>query len=338
MVIARGFTRSNLSFAVVMRLLCRAPGNDNGPAFLLKFPAMLLQQLINGLTLGGVYAIIALGYTMVYGILELINFAHGEIYMLGAYLGIIFLGIFTSLGLTAANFPLALLLTVLMTVLFCSAYGFTMEKVAYKPLRNAPRLSPLISAIGVSIFLQNYVMLTQGATDKVFPYRYGETHIRFLSVDLTALQAAIIITSALLMTGLHLFQKTRMGKAMRATAQDKTMAALVGINVDTIISMTFIIGAGLAAVAGIMVASYYGIVNYSIGYMAGIKAFTAAVLGGIGSIPGAMLGGILLGLIESIGAAYISSEYKDVYAFIVLLIILLIRPSGILGGYSEEKV
>jgi branched-chain amino acid transport system permease protein len=299
---------------------------------------MLLQQLINGLTLGSVYAIIALGYTMVYGILELINFAHGEIYMLGAYLGIIFLGIFTAVGLTAANFPLALIFTVLITVFFCSAYGFTMEKVAYKPLRNAPRLSPLISAIGVSIFLQNYAMLTQGATDKVFPHRFGETHLHFLSVDMTYLQAMIIVTSALLMLALHLFQKTRMGKAMRATAQDKTMAALVGINVDSIISLTFVIGAGLAAVAGIMVASYYGIVNYFIGYVAGIKAFTAAVLGGIGSIPGAMLGGILLGLIESIGAAYISSEYKDVYAFIILLIILLLRPSGILGRYTEEKV
>ena len=305
---------------------------------MLNFHAMLLQQLINGLTLGSVYAIIALGYTMVYGILELINFAHGELYMLGAYLGIIFLGIFTAMGLTAANFPLALILTVLITVFFCSAYGFTMEKVAYKPLRNAPRLSPLISAIGVSIFLQNYVMLTQGATDKVFPYRYGEAHVHFLNVEMTYLQVMIIATSALLMLALHLFRKTRMGKAMRATAQDKTMAALVGINVDGIISLTFVIGAGLAAAAGIMVASYYGIVNYFIGYVAGIKAFTAAVLGGIGSIPGAMLGGILLGLIESLGAAYISSEYKDVYAFVMLLIILLIRPSGILGRHTEEKV
>ncbi|MBI3593047.1 MAG: branched-chain amino acid ABC transporter permease [Nitrospirae bacterium] len=299
---------------------------------------MLLQQLINGLTLGGVYAIIALGYTMVYGILELINFAHGEIYMLGAYLGIIFLGIFTAMGLTAVSLPLALLLTVLLSVFFCSAYGFTMEKVAYKPLRNAPKLSPLISAIGVSIFLQNYVMLTQGATDKVFPHRFGETHLHFLNVEMTSLQALIIVVSAVLMLSLHLFQKTRMGKAMRAAAQDKTMASLVGINVDSIISMTFVIGAGLAAVAGVMVAAYYGLVNHFIGYVAGIKAFTAAVLGGIGSIPGAMLGGIILGLVESTGAAYISSEYKDAYAFIILIIILLIRPSGILGKYTEEKV
>lgn len=299
---------------------------------------MLLQQLINGLTLGGVYAVIALGYTMVYGILELINFAHGEIYMLGAYFGIIFLGVFTALGLTAANLPLALLLTVLLAALFCAAYGFTMEKVAYKPLRSAPRLSPLISAIGVSIFLQNYVMLTQGATDKVFPYRIGEQHIRILSADATVLQAVIIAVSALIMLSLHLFQKTRMGKAMRATAQDKTMAALVGINVDRIISLTFVIGAALAAIAGVMVAAYYGLVNHYIGYVAGIKAFTAAVLGGIGSIPGAMLGGILLGLVESAGAAYLSSEYKDAYAFVILLIILLIKPAGLLGRRVEEKV
>lgn len=300
---------------------------------------MLLQQLINGLTLGGVYALIALGYTMVYGILELINFAHGEIYMLGAYLGIIFLGLFTVTGLTSVSLPLALFLTILLTIIVCSAYGFTMEKIAYKPLRNAPRLSPLISAIGVSIFLQNYVMLTQGATDKVFPQRFGDSGLQFLNVNMTYLQALIIIVSGVLMLSLHLFiQKTRMGKAMRATAQDKTMASLVGINVNSIISVTFIIGAGLAAVAGIMVASYYGLVNYYIGYIAGIKAFTAAVLGGIGNIPGAMLGGIILGLVESAGAAYISSEYKDAYAFIILIVILLIKPAGILGKTTEEKV
>ncbi|MCC6345888.1 MAG: branched-chain amino acid ABC transporter permease [Nitrospirales bacterium] len=299
---------------------------------------MLFQQLINGLTLGGVYAIVALGYTMVYGILELINFAHGEIYMLGAYLGIIFLGIFTAIGLTEANLPLALFLTVLLAVFFCAAYGFTMEKVAYKPLRNAPRLSPLISAIGVSLFLQNYVMLTQGATDKVFPSRFGESRITIMNGEITFLQILIIAVSALIMLSLHLFRKTRWGKAMRAATQDKTMAALVGINVDGVISLTFCIGAALAAVAGVMVAAYYGLVNHFIGYVAGIKAFTAAVLGGIGSIPGAMLGGILLGLAESTGAAYLSSEYKDAYAFVILLIILLIKPSGILGRRSEEKV
>ncbi|MBF0329162.1 MAG: branched-chain amino acid ABC transporter permease [Nitrospirae bacterium] len=300
---------------------------------------MLLQQLINGLTVGCVYAVIALGYTMVYGILEFINFAHGEIYMLGAYFGIIFLALFTSSGLAASNFPLAFALTVLLTILFCSAYGFTIEKIAYRPLRKAPRLSPLISAIGISIFLQNYVMITQGATDKVFPQKFGDASFNFMGASATSLQLIIIFASGLMMLGLHLFiRKTRTGKAMRATAQDMTMASLVGINVDRIISVTFIIGAGLAAAAGVMVAAYYGLVNYSIGYVAGIKAFTAAVLGGIGNIPGAMLGGVVLGLIESLGSAYVSAEYKDVYAFIILLIILLIKPSGLLGTSVEEKV
>jgi len=297
------------------------------------------QQLINGLTLGGVYALIALGYTMVYGILELINFAHGEIYMLGAYLGIIFLAFFTAIGLTSYSITLSLILTFVLSVIFCSSYGFAIEKIAYKPLRKAPRLSPLISAIGVSIFLQNYVMITQGATDRVFPHLFEDTGFEISGTRVTYIQFFIIIVSAVLMMFLHLFiKKTRMGKAMRAVAQDKGMASLVGINVDTVISVTFVIGSGLAAVAGLMVATYYGLVNYSIGYIAGIKAFTAAVLGGIGSIPGAMFGGILLGLVESLSAGYISSEYKDAYAFIILIIILLIKPSGLFGGSHEEKV
>jgi branched-chain amino acid transport system permease protein len=300
---------------------------------------MFFQQLINGLTVGGVYALIALGYTMVYGILELINFAHGEIYMLGAYLGIIFFGFFTVVGLTSYSLPLSLLLTFIMAVIFCSAYGFTMEKIAYRPLRNAPRLSPLISAIGVSIFLQNYVMLTQGATDKVFPHLFGTSGFTLLNARITHLQTAIILVSLFLMICLHFFiTKTKMGKAMRAVAQDKVMASLLGIDIDSIISLTFIIGSGLAAIAGIMIALYYGLVNYSIGYVAGIKAFTAAVLGGIGSIPGAMFGGLFLGFVESMGASYISSEYKDAYAFLVLIAVLLIKPSGIFGKTTEEKV
>jgi branched-chain amino acid transport system permease protein len=300
---------------------------------------MFFQQLINGLTLGSVYAIIALGYTMVYGILELINFAHGEIYMLGAYLGIILLGFFTASGLTEQSLLLSLILTAVLSALFCAMYGFTMEKVAYKPLRNAPRLSPLISAIGVSIFLQNYVMLTQGATDKVFPLQLGQTVLTFQDVRMTVTQVAIIAVSALMMLSLRLFiSRTRIGKAMRATSQDKIMAALVGIDVDAIISVTFVIGAVLAAVAGVMVAVYYGLVNYTIGYIAGIKAFTAAVLGGIGSIRGAMLGGIVLGLMESMGAAYVSTEYKDAFAFVILIVILLIKPSGIFGKDLPEKV
>jgi branched-chain amino acid transport system permease protein len=293
---------------------------------------MFLQQVVNGLTLGSVYALIALGYTMVYGILELINFAHGEIYMVGAYLGIIFLGIFTAAGLTSYSLSLTLVLTFLLSVIFCSAYGFTIEKIAYKPLRNAPRLSPLISAIGVSIFLQNYVMLTQGATDKVFPQLFPLSAFEVFSIRITYMQLFILITSGVVMLLLRFFvRKTKMGKAIQAVAQDKTMASLVGINIDTIISVTFIIGSGLAAVAGLMVAMYYGLVNYSIGYIAGIKAFTAAVLGGIGSIRGAMFGGMLLGLVESLGASYISGEYKDAFAFILLIIILLIKPGGLFG-------
>lgn len=300
---------------------------------------MLLQQLVNGLTLGSVYALIALGYTMVYGILELINFAHGEIYMLGAYLGIIFLGFFTAIGLTSYSLSLSLILTFFLSIIFCASYGFTMEKIAYKPLRKAPRLSPLISAIGVSIFLQNYVMLTQGATDKVFPHLFETSTITFMSVSMTYLQFFIILTSAIVMVFLRLFvRNTKIGKAMRAVAQDKIMASLVGINIDTVISVTFIIGSGLAAIAGLMVAMYYGLVNYYIGYVAGIKAFTAAVLGGIGSIRGAMLGGLLLGLVESLGASYISSEYKDAYAFIILVLILLMKPGGLFGKAELEKV
>ena len=298
---------------------------------------MFLQQIINGLTVGAVYALIALGYTMVYGVLELINFAHGEIYMIGAYLGIIFLGILTVLGVTEYSIILSVLLTFILAVLFCSAYGFTIEKFAYKPLRKASRLNPLISAIGVSIFLQNYVMLSQGETDKVFPTLFKTSYIEFLNATMTTLQVFIFFSSLLLMLMLHLFvMKTRTGKAMRAVAQDKVMASLLGINVDRIISVTFIIGSGLAAVAGVMVAMYYGRVNYFIGYIAGIKAFTAAVLGGIGSIPGAMLGGFILGLIESFGASYLSSEFKDAYAFIILIVILLIKPTGLLGKTRDK--
>jgi branched-chain amino acid transport system permease protein len=300
---------------------------------------LFLQQIINGLTVGAVYALIALGYTMVYGILELINFAHGEIYMLGAYLGIIVLGFLTVIGLTAMSLPLAIFITIILAGAICAAYGMTMEKVAYKPLRNAPKLAPLISAMGVSIFLQNYVMLTQGATDKVFPNIIPKASVHFHGVDVTYIQIFIMAASVILMTGLHFFiMKTKMGKAMRATALDKKMAGLLGINVNSIISMTFMIGSFLAAVAGVMVAMYYGLVNFSIGYLAGMKAFTAAVLGGIGNVPGAMLGGFLLGVLESLGAGYLWPEYKDAFAFIVLVLILIIRPQGLLGARVPDKV
>lgn len=299
---------------------------------------MFLQQLINGLTVGSVYALIALGYTMVYGVLGLINFAHGEIYMIGAYLGVIFFGIFTAVGLTAKSLPLSIVLTFVMAIVYSSAYGYTVEKLAYRPLRHAPRLSPLITALGMSIFLQNYVMLSQGARDKVFPSVLSGG-IDMGSVTVSYLQMFIVLISLILMVVLHLFiNRTRLGTAMRATSQDKKMASLLGINVDRVISATFIIGSGLAAAGGVMIAMHYGLINFYMGYVAGLKAFTAAVLGGIGSIPGAMLGGIVLGLIESFGAGYISAEYKDVFAFAILIIVLLFKPSGLLGKSLQEKV
>jgi len=294
-----------------------------------------LQQLINGLTLGSVYALIALGYTMVYGIIQLINFAHGEVYMVGAYLGIIFLTALAPLGLPPGA---ALLIAFLGSCVYCGAYGFALERVAYRPLRGAPRLSPLISALGMSIFLQNFVMLTQGTRDKVFPQVIPLTGIMIREAHITYLQIIIMVCAAVLMVGLHLFIKnTKLGTAMRATSQDMKMAAMVGIDINRVISVTFIIGSMLAAAAGVMIGLYYGLVNFFIGYIAGIKAFTAAVLGGIGNIPGAMLGGILLGLLESFGAGYVSAEFKDVFAFGILILILIVKPTGLLGENVGEK-
>lgn len=300
---------------------------------------MLLQQLINGVTLGSVYALIALGYTMVYGILGLINFAHGEIYMIGAYLAIILLGYLSAFDLPANHLILSLIIVFLGAALFCGAYGVTLEKVAYRPLRQAHRLAPLISAIGMSIFLQNYVMLAQGTADKVFPHIIPDKGFDLAGARISYLQAFIFLTSIFLMVLLHIFVKgTKIGRAMRATAQDKKMASLVGINIDLIISITFVIGSVLAAAAGVMVAMYYGVINFFIGYVAGVKAFTAAVLGGIGNIPGAMLGGFVLGLIETFGASYISTEYKDAFAFAILILVLVFRPTGLLGESVPEKV
>ncbi len=300
---------------------------------------MLLQQLLNGLTLGSIYALIALGYTMVYGILEFINFAHGEIYMLGAYFAIIALGLLTQWGVN--SWTAAPLLVILFAMVFSAAWGGTVERIAYRPLRQAPRLSPLISALGVSIFLQNLVMLTQGARDQVFrrellfPPSFSSGGISLPKCHLSYVQITIIATALLLMAGLTLFiNKTRLGRAMRAVAQDQRMARLCGINIDAIIRLTFVLGSALAAAAGVLVALYYGLVNFYIGYVAGLKAFIAAVVGGIGSVPGAMLGGLLLGMAESLGAGYLSCEYKDVYAFVILIAVLLIRPQGIMGDKS----
>ncbi len=300
---------------------------------------MFAQQLINGLALGAVYALIALGYTMVYGILQLINFAHGEVYMLGAYLGIIVLGALTALGVTASSLPLALLITVIVSMAFCAAYGAAIERLAYRPLRNATKLAPLISAVGMSIVLQNVVMLAQGKEYKNLPPLLPSEGFSIFGANISPVQTFILGSSVLIMIGLHLFvAKTRLGKAMRATSEDRVMAGLVGIDINRVISVTFMIGSALAAVAGVMVTLYYGVVHFFMGYLAGIKAFTAAVLGGIGSIPGAMLGGFVLGLIENFGASYVSSVYKDAFAFIVLIITLIVRPSGLLGRKTVDKV
>lgn len=299
------------------------------------------QQVINGLTLGSIYALIAIGYTMVYGILGMINFAHGEIYMIGAYLGIIVIGLAGIFGITST--PVALLLALTLAVIITSAYGWTMEKIAYRPLRNAPRLAPLISAIGMSLFFQNFVQIAQGAKDLALPpliesgFKIGDPtgfEIRFSHVQLL-----LMIVTLAVMTGLTVFIKyTKIGMAMRATEQDPVMAALLGINPDRTISQTFIIGSGLAALAGVLVSLHYGLVNFSIGFLAGIKAFTAAVLGGIGSIPGAMLGGIVLGMIEALASAYFTTEYKDVFAFGILAAVLIFKPNGLLGHKHVEKV
>jgi branched-chain amino acid transport system permease protein len=288
---------------------------------------------IAGLSLGSIYALIALGYTMVYGIIQLINFAHGEIYMVGAFVALIVSGVLTIYGFSGISI---LLLAGLVATIYAAAYGYTLERVAYRPLRNAPRLSPLISAIGMSLFLQNYVRLAQTADFLRFPQLIPEFNITeaFGSTEL-----AILLTSAVSMVALTLLIKySRIGKAMRATQQDMVMARLVGVNVDRVISVTFVIGSVLAAIGGVLIGSKTGQINVSIGFLAGVKAFTAAVLGGIGNIPGAVLGGIVLGLAESLAAGYISSAYKDVYAFGALVLILVLRPSGLLGRAVRQKV
>ncbi|SDN30251.1 branched-chain amino acid transport system permease protein [Desulfonauticus submarinus] len=296
-----------------------------------------LELFFSGLTRGSIYALIALGYTMVYGIIELINFAHGEIYMIGAFTGLLVAGICSLLGFSLIS---TLSLAIVIAMVYASAYGYTVEKIAYKPLRNAPRLSPLISAIGMSIFLQNYVLLAQTSEFVPFPnlipdFKFMEPFEEFLGSS----ELVIIVVTAVAMILLTLFIKfTKIGKAMRATAQNRKMALLCGVNVDRVISVTFIIGSALAALGGVLIASHIGQINFFIGFIAGIKAFTAAVLGGIGSIPGAVLGGLILGWTESFATGYVSSDYEDVFAFCLLVIILIFRPAGILGRTNTQKV
>ena len=292
---------------------------------------------IGGLTRGSIYALIALGYTMVYGIIELINFAHGEIYMIGAFTALIVSTVLTMTGMTG---PAVLILAALAAVIYASAYGFTVEKIAYKPLRHAPRLSPLISAVGMSIFLQNYVLLAQTSDFLPFPNLIPDIpFLERLSPLMAPTEVVILLTTAFIMIILTFLVKfSRMGKAMRATAQDRNMAMLLGVNVNRVISHTFIIGSALAALGGILIASHVGRINFYIGFIAGIKAFTAAVLGGIGSIPGAVLGGLILGWTESFAAGYVSSDYEDVFAFALLIIILIVKPAGILGRERAQKL
>lgn len=296
-----------------------------------------IELLFSGLTRGSIYALIALGYTMVYGIIGLINFAHGEIYMIGAFTAFIVATVLSIYG-----FPLLaiVLLSGIAAVIWSSSYGYTIEKIAYKPLRHAPRLSPLISAIGMSIFLQNYVLLAQTSDFLPFPmlipdFEFMEPVAHIVgSTDLVILITTVVVM--IILTGIIKF--TKIGKAMRATAQDRTMATLVGINVNNVISATFIVGSALAAIGGLLIASHIGQINFYIGFIAGIKAFTAAVLGGIGSIPGAVLGSLILGLTESFATGYVTSDYEDVFAFSLLVLILIFKPSGLLGKASNQKV
>ena len=303
--------------------------------------AYFLQQLINGLTLGAIYGLIAIGYTMVYGIIGMINFAHGDIYMIGAFVSLI---TFLLLGIVGITYvPLVLLIVLVAAMFFTSAYGWTVERIAYRPLRHSFRLAPLISAIGMSIFLQNYVQLLQGARVKALPpvVQGGFTVVQTggFAVQMSYLQVFIILVTLALMVAFSIMiAATPLGRAQRACEQDMTMAALLGINVDRTISLTFVMGAALAAVAGVMVTLYYGVIDFFIGFLAGIKAFTAAVLGGIGSLPGAMLGGLLIGLIEAFWSGYFSVEYKDVAVFVVLVLVLIFRPTGLLGRPDVEKV
>jgi branched-chain amino acid transport system permease protein len=302
-----------------------------------------LQQLINGLTLGSIYGLIAIGYTMVYGIIGMINFAHGDIFMVGSFIGLMMI---LALGLTAgaglAFMLLALLIVLAIAMAFTSVWGWTVERLAYRPLRGSFRLAPLITAIGMSIVLQNFVQVTQGARVKPLqPIISGGFVISegAMVVRLSYMQIIIILTTVVLMTGFSLLiARTSLGRAQRACEQDQKMATLLGINVDRTISLTFVMGAALASVAGLMYLLYYGVIDFYIGFLAGVKAFTAAVLGGIGSLPGAMLGGILIGLIETFWSAYFSIEYKDVAAFSILAIVLIFLPSGLLGRPDVEKV
>ncbi len=304
---------------------------------------IFVQQLINGLTLGAVYAVVALGYTMVYGIIQLINFAHGEVVMVGAMVAYSVIGLLAPAGLPP---PVLILVATGTAIPACMLIGYAMERIAYRPLRGAPRLAPLITAIGISIILQHLAMMIWSRNPLAFPQVVKVESYSIGGAIITSVQIAIIAISLAMMAGLAaLVYRTKLGTAMRATAQNPQVAALMGIDANRIVSLTFVVGAALAAVAGVMVASYYGIAHYTMGSQLGLKAFCAAVLGGIGNVPGAMLGGVLLGLVEALGAGYIGdltgnvfgSNYQDVFAFIVLIAVLVLRPSGLLGERVGDR-
>lgn len=306
---------------------------------------IFIQQIINGLVLGSMYALIALGYTMVYGVLNLINFAHGDVLMIGAMAGVTILNIVQSV---APNLPgiVKLGIAIAGAIPLCVAVNLLIERVAYRRLRNAPRLAPLITAIGVSILLQTFAMMIWGRSPVLFPQVMPDNSLHFLGALITPTQVMLLIVSALSMVALvFLVEKTKMGRAMRATAENPRVAGLMGVDADRVIVMTFAIGAALAAVAGVMWGATYASAQFAMGFVPGLKAFSAAVLGGIGNIYGAMLGGILLGLIESLGAGYIGdltgnflgSQYQDIFAFVVLIIVLTLRPSGIMGERVADR-
>jgi len=301
---------------------------------------LLPQQLINGLTIGSVYALIALGYTMVYGVLQLINFAHGDLFMLGAMIAVFVLAGMVTEGLGLAVAIPLLVGVFLVSMALTAALGVAIERVAYRPLRTAGRLAPLISALGVSVFLENATMNVVGPGPRFFPELIPATEFVIFGVTIQDRQILILLVAMALMVWLHyLVNHTTFGLAVRATAEDKDAASLMGIEIDRVIAMVFVLGPALGAAAGVLFAMFYGIVLWNVGFLAGIKAFTAAVLGGIGNIPGAMLGGLLLGLIETFGAGYlpilthdvIGPEYKDIFAFVILILVLIFRPMGILG-------
>lgn len=304
---------------------------------------IFLQQIVNGLVQGSIYALVALGYTMVYGIMGLINFAHGEVVMIGTLVTITVAGSLIKAGMPVA---LAALAGLSVSLLLCMALGWGLERIAYRPLRNAPRLTPLITAIGMSIVLQNLAMMIWGRNYLTFPALLPKVNFELAGAHFTFIQVVIVLLSSATMAGLlGLIYRTKLGMAMRATAQNPAVASLMGVNINRVIAAAFVIGSALGALAGVMVGTYYEIAHYQMGFMLGLKAFTAAVLGGIGNLAGAMLGGVLLGIIEALGAGYIGdltggflgSHYQDIFAFIVLIVVLMFKPSGLFGEKTGDR-